>query len=109
MAYWRGTETPLKKSSEEPNEWISQVGMRERHDFLMGSIFADKAGEAFVEQSGDGKNWDISEKLTLEASKDKTVNATLLLPYWRVRVKNTTNEAQTVLRVWVNTQAGGDS
>lgn len=104
MAYWRGSETPLAKESE----WISQVGMRERHDTVTGSAFADKAGELFVEQSADGKNWDISEKLTVEASKTKTINVALLLPYWRLRFKSG-GEAQGAFRISANTQAGGDS
>lgn len=110
MAYFRGSTTPLKKSSEESGtEWVSQVGLRERHDTLAGSVFADKAGTVFIEQSSDGVNWDISEELSVEASKGKVINVSLLLPYWRVRAKNTTDENQTVFRISVTTQAGGDS
>jgi hypothetical protein len=104
MAYWRGSSTALSNGGT----WISQVGMRERHDTLAGSVFADKAGELFVEQSSDGTNWDVSEKLSVEASKGKLVNVTLLLPYWRVRYVNG-GESQGSFRISVNTQAGGDS
>lgn len=106
MAYWRGSETPLAK---ETGEWISQVGMRERHDTLQGIAFADKAGKLFIEQSGDGKNWDLSEEVSVEASKTKTINTTLVAPYWRIRYKNTASEAQGSFRISVSTQAGGDS
>lgn len=104
MAYWRGSETPLAKETE----WISQVGMRDRHDTVAGAVFTDKAGELFVEQSADGKNWDISEKLTVEASKTKTINTILLWPYWRLRFKSGA-EAQGAFRLSANTQASGDS
>lgn len=105
MAYFRGSTTPLKKETE----WVSQVGLRERHDTLMGNVWSDKATEIFLEQSSDGENWDISEKLTGEASKGKVINVSLLLPYWRIRVKNALSEDQGKLRVSVTTQAGGDS
>lgn len=105
MAYFRGSITPLKKETE----WVSQVGLRERHDTIMGSVFADKAAELFLEQSSDGANWDISEKVSIEANKSKVINTTLVLPYWRIRVKNALSEDQGSLRVSVSTQAGGDS
>lgn len=110
MAYFRGSSTPLKASSEEDgNEWVSQVGMRERHDTLAGSVFTDKAGKAFVEQSSDGVDWDISDEIAVEANKGEIINVALVLPYWRLRVENTTDEDQGTLRVSVTTQAGGDS
>lgn len=104
MAYWRGSTTPLAKEIT----WTSQVGLRERHDTVMGAVFANKAGELFVEQSADGENWDISEKISVEASKTKTINVSLLLPYWRLRFVNG-SEANTTFRISASTQAGGDS
>jgi hypothetical protein len=109
MAYWRGSESPLKKSSEEGSEWISQVGMRERHDTLEGIVYSDKVGKIFVDQSGDGKNWDFTEEIVTVASTGKSFNIALVAPFWRIRFKNTTNEPQTTFRISVSTQAGGDS
>lgn len=105
MAYWRGSEVPLEKEKE----WVSQVGMRERHDTLEGIVFADQAGKVFIDQSGDGKNWDYTEEVSFEASKGKSFNVAMVAPYWRLRVKNTAVTNQTVLRISANTQAGGDS
>lgn len=105
MAYWRGSEVPLVKETE----WVSQVGMRERHDTLQGIVFADQAGEVFVDQSGDGKNWDFTEKVSVEASKGKNFNVILVAPYWRLRFKNTAGSNQTAFRISASTQAGGDS
>lgn len=105
MAYWRGSETPLEKEKE----WISQVGLRERHDTIVGGVFADKAGTLFLEQSSDSKNWDVSASYSITASTGDGFSENLVLPYWRIRFKNTTNENQTVLRISVSTQAGGDS
>lgn len=104
MANFQGSTTPLAKEAT----WTSQTRLRERHDTVMGAVFANKAGELFVEQSADGTNWDVSEKLSVEASKTKSINVTLILPYWRLRFVNGT-EANTVFRISANTQAGGDS
>lgn len=104
MAFFRGSTTVLA----EKTEWISQVGMRERHDSITGSVFADQAGTIFLEQSGDGTNWDVSTSYSIEASKSKGFVETLVLPYWRVRYKNG-NTNQGTFRISVTTQAGGDS
>lgn len=105
MAYFRGSTSPLKKETE----WVSQIGLRERHDSVEGLVYADKAGTLFVEQSGDGTNWDLSESISITASTGKSFNVTLVAPFWRIRFKNTTNEDQGVLRISASTQAGGDS
>lgn len=105
MAYWRGSETPIAKETD----WVSQVGMRERHDTLAGIVFADKAGKVVVEQSGDGKNWDFLEEVAVEASKGKSFSVALVATYWRLRYKNTAASDQTAFRISVSTQAGGDS
>lgn len=110
MAYWRGSETPLKKASETPaNEWISRVGMRERHDTVMGSAFADQNGTLYIEQSSDGTNWDVSSPFEITANDGKGFEENLVLPYWRIRFKNTASSDQTIFRISVVTQAGGDS
>ena len=105
MANFRGSETALKKETE----WTSQVGLRERHDTLQGIVFADKVGKIFIDQSGDGKNWDFSEEIVTVASTGKNFNVALVAPYWRIRYKNTTNEDQVAFRISASTQAGGDS
>lgn len=105
MAYWRGSEAPLEKEKE----WVSQVGMRERHDTLEGIVFADQAGKVFIDQSGDGKNWDFTEEVAVVASTGKSFNVALVASYWRLRFKNTAGTNQTVFRISASTQAGGDS
>lgn len=106
MAYWRGSEVPLEKEKE----WVSQVGMRERHDTLEGIVFANLAGTVFIDQSGDGKSWDFTESITTVANTGKSFNVALVAPYWRIRFKNTsTTENQTSFRISASTQAGGDS
>lgn len=106
MAYWRGSETPLEKEKE----WVSQVGMRERHDTLEGIVFSNLAGKVFIDQSGDGKNWDFTEEVAASAGVGKSFNVALVASYWRLRYKNTsTTENQTTFRISASTQAGGDS
>lgn len=104
MAYWRGSETTLEKEGE----WVSQVGLRERHDTVAGSVFADQEGTIYIEQSADGVNWDISTSYSVTASDGKGFNESLLLPYWRIRYVNG-SEDQENFRLSANTQAGGDS
>ncbi len=108
MAYWRGTTTAL----EHEQEWVSQTGMRERHDTVMGSVKSDQPLKIWVEQSEDTKNWDVSDEETLTADATHIINTTLVLPYWRLRIKNTATEESgdaKYLRASISTQAGGDS
>lgn len=104
MAYFRGSTTPLAKEAV----WTSQVGMRERHDSLSGTISADKGGTLYIEQSSDGVNWDVSTSYEITANDGKGFIEQLVAPYWRLRYVNG-SEAQGTFRVSVTTQAGGDS
>lgn len=106
MAYWRGSEIPLAKEKE----WVSQVGMRERHDTLEGIAFSDLAGTVNVDQSSDGTHWDFTEAFSVVANTGKSWNVALVAPFWRLRYKNTsTTETSSVFRISASTQAGGDS
>lgn len=104
MAYFRGNSTALAKEGT----WTSQVGLRERHDTVQGSVFADKAGKLFIEQSSDGTNWDVSTEYSVSANDGKGFTEPLIQPYWRIRYVNG-SEAQSAFRINASTQAGGDS
>jgi hypothetical protein len=111
MAYWRGSTSPLLLSGS-PNSadtWTSQVGLRERHDTVLGSIKTDQAGTLHVEQSLDGVNWDFDTTVAVVANTGAQFNVTLVAPYWRLRMVNTAGSNQTFLRIAASTQAGGDS
>lgn len=82
--------------------------MRERHDSITGAVFSDKAGNLYLEQSADGQNWDVSTSYSITANDGKGFVENLVLPYWRVRFSNG-NQDQSVFRISVTTQAGGDS
>lgn len=104
MAYYRGSTTALA----ENGEWVSQVGMRERHDTVDGSVYADKAGKIYIEQSQDGSHWDISASYEIEEEDGKGFSEPLVLPYWRIRYVNGSDD-QGAFRISADTQAGGDS
>jgi hypothetical protein len=104
MANFQGSTTALAKEAT----WTSQTRLRERHDTLAGSVFANKAGKLYIEQSPDGTNWDVSTSYAIAASDGKGFTELLVLPYWRIRYVNGT-EAQGTFRISVTTQAGGDS
>lgn len=112
MANFVGTSEPLAQDTE----WISPTRLRERHDTVTGSVYSDLAGELYVEQSMDGTfdnegsdEVDHSTKITVSASTGKEINVILYAPYWRVRYVNPDVDDQSVFRLQVTTQAGGDS
>lgn len=104
MANFQGSTTALAKEAT----WTSQTRLRERHDTVQGSVFADKKGTLYIEQSPDGSHWDVSTSYEIEANDGKGFTETLVDPYWRIRYVNGT-EAQTTFRLAASTQAGGDS
>lgn len=96
MAYWRGSSTPLKKEES----WTSMVGLRDRHERVEGTVFSDKAGKLFIEQSVDGQNWDVIETYEIKASEGKGFTEPLITAYWRIKFTNTSaTESQTKFRI----------
>lgn len=86
MAYWRGTTTPLEKNAE----WVSQVAERGRYDYnvIDGSVYADKTGTIYIEQSGDGENWDVVTSYEIPEKEGKGFVETLVLSLWRIKYVN---------------------
>ncbi len=104
MAYWRGNTTVLTKNST----WTSQVGMRERHDTIEGTVFSDVAGTVNVEQSSDGTNWDFNSTTAVTANTGASFSVKLVAPFWRLRYVNGGTD-QATFRIQATTQGGGDS
>lgn len=111
MAYFQGSTTNLTKNST----WTSRVGMRDRHDSVMGTVYSDVAGTLHVEQSIDGTfdndgsgKVDFDTSVAVSAATGTSFNVTLVAPYWRLRYVNGGTD-QAKFRVAATTQAGGDS
>lgn len=104
MAYWRGSTTPLKASAT----WTSQVGMRERHDTINGTVASDVAGTLHIQQSTDGTNWDVDATYSITGGDGKGFTELLVAPYWRIYYVNGGAD-QGYFRISATTQSGGDS
>lgn len=72
--------------------FTSQVVHTERNDFISGVVFTDQTGELFIEQSGDGENWDKRTSVSVTAASGPgegvSFNEALILPYVRLRFVN---------------------
>lgn len=104
MAYWTGSTDVL----EADGEFIGPTRYSERHDHVIGSVYASHTGTLYIEQSPDGENWDISTENTVAADTGEGFSEDLRLPFWRIRYVNDSTE-QTAFRVSARTGAGGDS
>jgi hypothetical protein len=83
MAYF-GTTTPLGANGTV----TLGPANTDRADYISGSVFADQAGTIYIEQSGDGVNWDISSDYPVTASDGKGFSEALFSPYVRIRYVN---------------------
>lgn len=111
MAYFRGSSDALAKDAT----WISQVGLRDRHDTVTGTVYSDVAGTLHIEQSIDGTfdndgsgKVDFDTSVSVSAATGTTFSVALSAPYWRLRYLNGGTK-QTKFRIAATTQAGGDS
>jgi hypothetical protein len=83
MAYIGSTATLAANG-----EYDSGVLVTDRADNISGSVFSDQTGTIFIEQSGDGQNWDISTSYTVTANDGKGFSEPLYAPYVRIRYVN---------------------
>lgn len=77
-----------------------------REDFVVGMIYADQAGEIFIEQSMDGTNWDLSTNYGILAGDGKGFKEDVFGPYVRVRYVNGATP-QTVFRLTARFSSSG--
>lgn len=54
-------------------------------DTIVGSVFSDQPGTLYVEQSGDGINYDVSSNFPVTASQGLGFKVDALLAFARVR------------------------
>lgn len=66
---------------------------------VSGTVFADQTGTAYVDQSWDNVNFDVSDSIAVTANTGAKINVNVAAPYARVRYVNSTT-AQTVFRIF---------
>ena len=103
MAYF-GTTTPLGSNG------TVTLGPKQsdRADYISGAVFADQGGTIYIEQSGDGTNFDISAQYTVTGGDGKGFSEYLYLPYVRIRYVNG-GSAQAAFRLFARYTSAGDS
>ncbi len=104
MAAFTSTTTPLDADAE----WISPLRQADRQDAVVGYVIADQDGTIFIEQSGDGVNWDISEEESVTANEVNQFSEDLIVGAWRIRFVNGSSD-QTEFRLFAKTSSAGDS
>lgn len=68
---------------------------------ITGTVYSDVAGTVFVDQGGDGINWDLTTSISVPAATGTAVNVTLIDQFYQVRYTNG-GTPQTVFRLFVN-------
>ncbi len=68
------------------------------YDKIVGSVYADQTGTLDVNQSYDGKNWDVQSNVTVSASTPTGFNIAVVAPYQQVVYTNGST-AQTTFRL----------
>lgn len=82
---------------------VMQPGLSDR---ITGAVFSDQVGTIYIEQSGDGTNWDISTNYAVAAGDGEGFSEEVLLPFVRVRYLNG-GIAQTVFRLYARMTSAG--
>jgi hypothetical protein len=101
MARFNGTNTPLGGAGTVTLD----LGAG-REDYVVGMVFANQAGNIFIEQSMDGFNWDLSTTYAILASDGKGFKEDVFAPYVRVRYVNGATP-QTVFRLTARFSSAG--
>lgn len=101
MARFESSKTPLAGGGSVTLNL--QTG---REDHVVGMVFADQAGNIFIEQSMDGTNWDLSTTYAIAANDGKGFSEALYAPYVRVRYVNGATP-QTAFRITARLSSAG--
>lgn len=87
MARFIGSTNPPTTGTPY-NSGARQTGAGDR---IVGLVFSDTAGNLYVDQSGDGTNWDYTDSVAVAAGAGQKISVELVAPYYRVRYVPTTN------------------
>lgn len=102
MARYNATSTPLAGAG------VATLNLGAgREDYVVGMVFADQAGNIFIEQSMDNINWDISTTYAISANDGKGFKEEVYAPYVRVRYVNGATP-QTAFRLTARFSSAGN-
>lgn len=92
---------PLKKEEE----WRCAAQQEDRrYGAITGTVFSDRAGVVYIEQSPDGTNFDLSESYEVAANVGQGFYRPAVAEYWRVRFVVGSAGDQTVFRIEAGTR-----
>ena len=78
------TPAPLAASATYTSDNLSMGS----YDKIVGSVYADQTGNLYVNQSYDGKNWDVQSTVTVSASTPTGFNIAVVAPYQQIVYTN---------------------
>jgi hypothetical protein len=93
----------LAKEAEFISPWITAEDI---DAYIVGTVFADKAGTLHIEQSSDGVNVDVDESFEVPANDGKGFTEDRMGSFWRVRYVNGA-VAQGAFRLAASAKRGG--
>jgi hypothetical protein len=96
LVLFASTTTPLDAN----DTWVSPTESDPRTGRIVGSVFADQAGQICIDQSPNGTNWDISDCFNVIANQGLGFTVEKVTQYARVRYINGTT-GQNVFRLYV--------
>ena len=80
--------------------WISAEDPSLETGRICGLVYADKDGDLYIEQSGDGLSWDVVKEIEVSAGTGKEFSYEKVAQHARVRYVNG-DTAQTIFRLYV--------
>lgn len=91
------TTTPLGSGGS----FVSSAQQTTRATQITGSVFADQAGTLYIEQGGDGTNWDNVTEIAVEANIGTSIEIDVTNQFIRARFLNGAS-AQATFRLYVD-------
>jgi hypothetical protein len=86
--------------------YTSAALMSDTYDRAVGTVKSDQSGTLYVEQSGDGTNWDVSQSIAVTGGAGQSFSVALVAAYFRTRYVNGATP-QTSFRLRVGTNSDG--
>ena len=62
------------------------------YKYVVGAVYSDQTGTAYVEQSIDGTNWRLKESFAVTAGNVTPISATVVWRYVRITYTNDTTD-----------------
>lgn len=96
MAALIETTTPLAGEAT----YVSPTKTVPRAIAITGTVFSNTNGTLFIEQSGDGTDFDVSSSYEITGGNGEGFDIPLLSPHFRIRFHNSSVSAQSNFRIF---------